>query len=132
MTALDLSDFSAALERQEAGTEIDILGMDEKTPIGLKIRVAGPDSQRATKATEELTDDLIEKQQAGRVKASEAKQRGIRYLARITLGWAPAVKLDGQELQYSVENAERLYTKFRFIRDQVDKAAVDRARFTEG
>ena len=134
--ALDLSAFDAAVKRQEQGIEVDILGPDGETPIGLKIKVAGPDSQRAQKAQEELADGLLEKQarkgKIARVKPAEARKRGIMYLARVTIGWSPAVKLDGKELAYSVENAERLYTALPFIREQVDEAGGDRARFMKG
>lgn len=140
-SALDLSAFDAAIKRQEQGIEVDILGPDD-TPIGLKIKVAGPDSQRAQKAEEELTDELLAEMAddpAGgrkvrrRAKAADAMKRNIRYLARLTMGWEPPVALDGKPpMAYSIENAEELYTRFRFIREQVDAAGGNRARFTKG
>lgn len=130
--AIDLSSFEDAIQKQEKGIDVPILGMDGKTPLGLTIRVAGPDSDRAQKAQEELADELIEQENMTRLNARDAAKRGIKYLARITIGWAPDVVLDGQELAYSPENAERVYTKFRFIREQVDRAAGNRARFIKG
>lgn len=130
--ALDLSSLDEAIRKQDEGIAVEIKGLDGKTPLGLVVKVAGPDSQRAQAAQEELADELIAEENLGRMSAGEATRRGIRYLARITLGWEPAVTLDGKEMGYSVENAEALYTRFRFIREQVDKAAGNRARFTKG
>lgn len=130
--ALDLTALDDAVKRQDAGIGIDILGPDGKTPLGLTIIVAGPDSERALAAQEELADEMLGQESLGRAKARETMKRGIRYLARITIGWTPAVKIGGNEIAYSVENAEMLYTRFRFIREQIDRAAADRARFMNG
>lgn len=129
---IDLSAFDEVVKKQDEGITVDIVGMDGKSPLGLSIRVAGPDSERAQKAQEELADELIDQENLTRLKAKEAAQRGIRYLARITMGWEPAVVLDGKELAYSPENAEKVYARFKFIREQVDRAAGNRARFMKG
>lgn len=138
--ALDISALGEAVKRQNEGIEVSILGMDGK-PTGLKIRVAGPDSRRALEAQEELTDARIEKLAAQvaaggspeKLKASDATKQGINYLARITLGWTPANINDGEEeFAFSHAAAVRLYTKYRYIRDQVDRVAADRTRFTKG
>lgn len=127
--AVDLSGFDDAKKKQDEGIEVDILGPDGKTSIGFKIRVAGPDSDRAQKASEELADELIEQENLTRLKAREAAQRGIKYLAKITIGWAPNIIVDGKELAYSEENAEKLYRRHKFIREQIDRAAGNRAGF---
>jgi hypothetical protein len=126
---VDLAQFDDAVKRQNDGIEIEIKSMDGKTPLGFSIKVAGPDSDVATKAQEELADQLIEDGDISRLKAREAADQGIKYLARITLGWAPAIVLDGQKLEYSPANAEKLYRRFKFIREQVDRAAGKRAAF---
>ncbi len=129
----DLSAFGAAVKRQNEGIEVEIIGPDGETPTGLKIRIAGPDSARAQRAQEQLADDLIAKQVDGKIKAADATKRGTAYLAKITLGWTPEVITDGEEeFAYSEEAAARLFTKYRYLREQVDRAAGDRARFTKG
>lgn len=128
---VDLSSMDEAVKRQDQGIDVPINGMDGKS-LGFTIKVAGPDSERAIKAQEELADELIEAGNNERLKAREAARRGVRYLAKITMGWDPAVVVDGKELAYSEENAEKLYTRFRFIREQVDRAAGNRKAFTKG
>lgn len=130
--AVDLSSLDDAKKKHEEGIGVSVLGADGKTPLGFSIRVAGPDSDRAQKAQEELTDELIEQGNAGSLNGREATQRGVKYLARITLGWEPKIILDGQELAYSPENAEKLYRRHKFIREQVDRAAGNRAGFLKG
>lgn len=129
---VDLSSIAESIRRQDEGIVVDILGLDGKTPLGLGIRVAGPDSARAIEAQEELSDELIARQDTDRPKSKEITERGAKYLAKITLGWDQVIRIDGEDRAFSEENALLLYTRFRFIREQVDRASGNRARFTKG
>lgn len=128
----DLAQFDEAVKRQNDGIAVPIKSMDGKTDLGFSIRVAGPDSEIATAAQEAMADELIEQENLTRVQAREAADRGLRYLAKITLGWEPKVVMDGQELAFSEENALKLYRRFKFIKEQVDRAAGQRSRFLRG
>lgn len=131
--AVDLSGLSKHVEKQEAGIDVVLKGMDGETPLGVTIRVAGPDSKRAQQANEEITDEMIDEGEGNtRLKARERTRRAIQFLAKLTIGWEPAIVIDGEELKYSEENAIKLYTRFKFIRDQVDVAAGNRKRFMQG
>lgn len=134
MTAkADLSSFAQSVKRQTEGIEVDILGLDGETPIGLKIRIAGPDSERGQRAHQELTDWLISQQVDGKVRAVDAQKRNVAHLAKITLGWSPETITDGEEeFQFSEEAAARLFTKYRYVREQVERASGNRAHFTKG
>lgn len=129
MTSIDLAPFDDAIRRQEEGLEVEILGMDRKTKTGLVIRVAGPDSERAQRAREALHKELVEAQRLTPLTPAEISARGARFLAKLTIGWSPNVKVDGEELAASEENAVRVFERYRFIREQVDAAAGDRAAF---
>ena len=136
---VDLAQFDEAVKKQGAGILVPILGMDGRTPLGFSIRVAGPDSDRAKQAQDDLSEELIDQQNMARMSARDAAQRGLRYLAKITMGWekadgsdGPAIVLDGEALAYSEENAVKLYQRFAFIKEQVDRAAGSRARFLKG
>ncbi|MGX1096513.1 hypothetical protein [Amorphus sp. MBR-141] len=130
--ALDLGSFDDAVKRQDKGIPVPILSMDGKSEIGLTITVAGPDSERARSAQEAMADELIDRGTNDRPKAKEAVERSLRYLAKITIGWTPSVKLDDKEMGYSEANAAKLYKRLPFIREQVDRAAGDRSRFFPG
>lgn len=127
----DLAQFDDAVKRQDEGIMVKIMAMDGRTPLGFSIRVAGPDSERAKSATEEITDELIDMGNTARLNARETAQRALIYLSKVTMGWEPSVVMDGQELAFSEENALKLYQRFAFIREQVDRAANNRARFTK-
>ena len=128
MSTIDLSPFDDALRRQEEGAEIAILSMDGKTLTGLVIRVAGPDSERARRAREALHQELVDAQRTTPLTPAEVSSRGARFLAKLTVGWSPNVKVDGDELSASEENAFKVYERYRFIRVQVDNGA-DRSAF---
>jgi hypothetical protein len=83
--AIDLDQFEGALERQEKGIEVSLLSMDGKSPLGVSIRVAGPDSERAAKARADLHQELVDNQNVDPLSPAEAAARGVRFLAKITL-----------------------------------------------
>lgn len=118
---LDLAQFDAAIRKQDEGILVPIMGMDGKTPLGFSIRIAGPDSDRARAAGEAMTDELIESENIGRLSAKQSSERGIRYLAKVTIGWEPYIVIDGKEMAYSEENAVMLYQRFAFIKEQLDR-----------
>lgn len=130
--AVDLSSFDEAKKKHEEGIEVPIAGPDGKTKMGFSIKVAGPDSERAEAAQGEMIDALAEKQNETHLDRRERVTAGILYLAKITLGWEPNIIVDGEELAYSEANAEKLYRRHKFIREQVNVAAGNRARFTNG
>lgn len=129
---VDLAQFDTAVQKQDEGILVPILGMDNRTSLGFSIRVAGPDSARAKAAQEALADELIEQQNMSQLSAAQIAERSVRYVAKVTMGWEPNVVLDGQQLAYTEENAAKLYVRFNFIKEQVDRAGGSRARFTKG
>lgn len=125
---VDLDQFVPVLQRQEDGIDVQVKGMDGK-PLGLTIRVAGPDSDRARGAREDLHRELVDAQRVDPLTPGETYAQGSRFLAKVTLGWSPRIKLDGEERECTEANAIRVYDQFRFIREQVDRAAGNRAAF---
>lgn len=125
----DLSSFDIAMKRQEEGILIPIVSMDGKTPLGFSIRVAGPDSERAIAAGEAMGNELIERENLATLTSKDRRESMVRYLARVTLEFVPCVLIDGKEFSYSEENAVMLYSRYPFIREQVDRSASKRAAF---
>lgn len=129
---VDLSDIMESIRRQDEGIVVDIMGPDGKTPIGLRIRVAGPDSKRAIAAHDEYMDEIIAAKADGTPTAASYTERSARTLAKMTLGWEGVVRYDGKDHEFSESVALELYTRAKFILDQVNRAAGDRSRFTKG
>lgn len=129
---VDLSGIMESIRRQDEGIVVDIMGPDGKAPLGLKIRVAGPDSARAIAAQDAYMDEMIAQKNDETPTASTFTQRRVRTLAKLTLGWEGEVFYDGKVHEFSEAVAAELYTRAKFILDQVDRAAGDRSRFTKG
>lgn len=129
---VDLSDIMASIRRQDEGIVVDIMGPDGKTPLGLRIRVAGPDSARAIAAQDEITEEFLTAKNGDKPTSVAYSVRQARWLAKITLGWEGVVRYDGIDHEFSEAVALELYSRVRFILDQVNRAAGDRSRFTNG
>lgn len=124
---LDLSRFDSLTKAQEDGIDVQINGPDGK-PLGFTIKVAGPDSARQKAAQQAMVDERLQRQVATPPTAEEIDTSSRKLLASSTMGW-DEFELDGAPYQFSVENAAALYERFPFIREQVDRAAGNRARF---
>lgn len=132
---VDLGSLDANLRLQEDGIAVQIMGPDNK-PLGLVITICGPDSSRAEKAVKELQKE-VEKEAAkeGSVEEDTAeaqKRRSIAYLAKVTTGWNVPVRIDGQDLPFSEENAKKVYSRYPIIKGQVEFKAERRSAFIEG
>ncbi|RVL05094.1 hypothetical protein CN151_10640 [Sinorhizobium meliloti] len=132
---VDLSGLEALVQSQEEGIEIDILNEQSK-PIGLKIRVVGPDSDRMQKAVRDVASEFAkaaaERESLGEAREDDSDARMVAILAKATVSWSPNPKIGGSVVPFSEENVRNLYTKFRIIREQVEVRAVRRGSFTKG
>ena len=60
---------------------------------------------------------------------AEIENDTIELLAAVTAGWRGDFVLDGTPLPYTEHNAQQLYRRFAWIREQVDQAVGNRANF---
>ncbi|MDX0530741.1 hypothetical protein GOE00_02405 [Sinorhizobium medicae] len=132
---VDLSGLEALVQSQEEGIEIEILNEQAK-PIGLKIRVVGPDSDRMQKAVRDVAAEFAkaaaDRESLGEAREDDSDARMVAILAKATMSWSPNPKIAGSVVPFSEENVRNLYTKFRIIREQVEVRAVRRGSFTKG
>ena len=124
---LDLAEYDKLQQRQDEGIEVPIKDPAGKS-LGFSIRIAGPDSKLQRKAMRILVDERLEDEVIQSLPESEQELREVRGLALSTMGWT-SFKLDGAEYRFTVENAQKLYTRFPFIRSQVEFRAERRAAF---
>ncbi|NNU66528.1 hypothetical protein G9X67_14715 [Rhizobium sp. WYCCWR 11152] len=131
---VDLSGLESLIQSQEQGIEVDLLNEQGK-PIGLKVGIVGPDSDRMQKAMRDVTAEFA-KAAADRSSlepaADDGDARMIAILAKATTHWTPNPKIGGQVIPFTEENVRNLYSKFRIIREQVEIKAVRRSSFTKG
>jgi hypothetical protein len=123
----DLSAFDGLKEAQEAGLDVEI--KDPKgQPIGISIKIAGPDSERQRKAIQALTNERLNNEDTATATAEDIERNTLKVLASSVISWSPIV-LDGSDLPCTEDNAIRLFSRFPFIREQVEKRAGKRAGF---
>ncbi len=112
------------------------LGVAEEKPC--RIRVRGADSmayEEAVARTVAMRSKKTLPPKKGRVTANQlleaaGENEGMQAeeLAAITLGWEH-IEWEGAEFPHSHENAIKLYTEHRWIREQVIDFFGDRANF---
>lgn len=120
---------------QEEGISVDIkdpAGED----IGLRIVVAGPDSDRQKRARAALQNARVRSRQMT-TSAAIMEAEAITLLSKATISWAWGKAADGtdaswggQQLECTEENVASVYRAAPFIRDQVDAVAGSRGGFT--
>lgn len=126
----DLSKLDTS-EAAETGAVLDVLHPTENTPLGIKITLAGADSDIYRKTINKSVNKRVQRMKPGQsmpFTAEEQEESGITLLAACTLSWE-GVLVDGQELPCDKENAKALYRRFPWIREQVDQFIGDRANF---
>lgn len=126
----DLSKLDTS-EAAEMGAVLDVLHPTENTTLGIKITLAGADSDIYRKTVNKSVNKRVQRMKPGQsmpFTAEEQEESGISLLAACTLAWE-GVLVDGQELPCSKDNAKALYRRFPWIREQVDTFIGDRANF---
>lgn len=130
---MDLSNFdltgSEELELRHPGTG---LPLENDEGEAMTITLVGIDSSEWRQAQRKLTNrrlSLARKGQQSALDADALEEEGIDTLVACTKGWA-GIQLDGEPLPFSAENARKLYTRFVWIREQVDRFVGNRANFT--
>lgn len=123
-------DTAAAGER---GIELELKTPDGRALPG-RMLIRGYDSPTYQNA-------LDEQQRRRLLKASTVRQvptveqlkaDEIELLVGLVAGWTIPFELDGKRLEYSADAARVLLERFRWIREQVDRAAAMRANFLPG
>ncbi|WP_114966814.1 hypothetical protein [Alkalilacustris brevis] len=125
---MDLTEIASNTEDQERGREFELLDPVTGKAIGITFRVAGPDSMTQRKAELRLVDDLAAlADEDGRVSAEVREKARIECLARCVLGWT--IEEDGKAIPFTHANVVRVLSMAKWIQQQVDGFAGDRAAF---
>jgi hypothetical protein len=126
--AFDLADFDSLISSQEEGLDVEIVHPKTREPLGISIRIAGPDSKRQQDAVNRQIDARLRTQSAEPLTAEETRENNLRLLASSVITWSGVV-LDGKPLDSTIDNAVLVFRRFPFIKEQVDAKAGNRAAF---
>jgi hypothetical protein len=116
----------------EAGFELQLLHPATRAPLPLYIRLLGMDGETYRRRQSDLERRRVEGMQRRaqqRIGMAEIENDTIELLAAVTAGWRGDFVLDGTPLPYTEHNAQQLYRRFAWIREQVDQAVGNRANF---
>lgn len=125
---MDLNDIRSAVADHEKGKWFELLDPVTGEPTGLRLRIAGPDSQTQRRAALEMTDRLAEMAGPdGRVSSHDREAARLETLAACVLDWE--VSEGGEPLPFNTANVLRFLRLARWIEHQTDSFAGDRAAY---
>lgn len=125
---MQLNDIIADAQGQDTGRDFELVDPVTGQPVGITLRIAGPDSATQARARLQMVDDLAASADAdGKVTAAAREKARLNSLARCVLGWD--VKEDGQPVPFTHANVLRLLSAAQWVQIQIDAFASDRAAF---
>lgn len=116
------------------GADIALVHPVTLEKLSIKIKVAGKDSDLFKKIVNKQNRARLSKAKKSRsldIDPDELEADTISILSACTLSWE-GMELDGKPLEFSTQNAQMVYTRFPWIREQIDVAVNDRANFMKG
>ncbi|MCY1315995.1 hypothetical protein D9M68_188470 [compost metagenome] len=135
-TVLDLSYLSDFVKRQTDGVDRTILLPNGKE-MGLKLKIVGPDSDRAERAINEVQKEFAAKASASgdmsESSMSTERERRFAYAAKCCVSMTPAtIKIGDEEFKATEDGLRMLFARLHFIGDQAYNQAISRSDFIDG
>jgi len=128
---MEISDVISAVADHDRGRWFDILDPVTGEATGMRMRIAGPDSEAQRRARLAMTDELTDAaDDEGRVSAEAREKAHLGTLARCILDWD--VTDGGEAVPLTHQTAVRLLKAGTWLAAQVDAYAGDRAVYREG
>lgn len=125
---MTLEDIHNNLADQDRGRWLDVADPWDGKPVGLKLLIAGPDSQTQHKARVAMMDELADAADAeGKVSFEQREKARINCLARCILNWDVAGDF-GLNPKFSHGAVVKLL-QVAWIQQQADAFAGDRVHF---
>ena len=111
----------------EEGAELLVAHPTTGEDLGIKIKLIGTDS-KTFRDISKIRATMALKKKTREIDLDQDEQDFIELLARCTKGWSGMTE-NGKDIPFSHENAVELYTKYLWMRDQIDRFIVDRSNF---
>ncbi len=127
---MQLNEIRSFSSDQERGTWFDLADPVSGELTGIRLKIAGPDSETQNKARLRLADDLADMVDSeGRVSAEARERARLECLARCVLAWE--ISEDDQPVPFTHGNVVRLLKAGHWVQIQVDAFASDRVAHRE-
>lgn len=113
---------------QDRGRWFDLMDPVTGEQTGIRLRLAGPDSATQGRARLAMVDELAEAaDDEGKITAAQREKIRLKSLASCVLDWE--ISEDGEALPFKQANVLRLLRSARWVEEQVDAMAGNRAAF---
>lgn len=134
---IDLSNLDT-VAASEQPYKLELLHPTSKKQLGIFIYIRGIQSNTYRDIQDELTNERIreglEAQKTGKDivrTVQDSREINIKQVAFCVVNWEN-VKLDGLELPFNFSNTIKLFTRFPWIRQQVEEGMSELKNFMKG
>lgn len=130
MAKATMFDLATLKQSQMDFAAVEITNPATGEPTGIKITLAGPDSDAYRKIAMKVQNEQLQyaMKNRGKTTAERLAANALETLIGATVSWEGLAE-DGKELECTPENVRRVYTEFPFIKEQVDEFLGDRRNF---
>lgn len=111
----------------EEGAELRVAHPTTGEDLGITITLIGTDS-KTFRDISKIRATMALKKKSREIDLDQNEQDSIELLARCTKGWS-GITENGKDIPFNHENAVELYTKYLWLREQIDRFMADRSNF---
>ena len=111
----------------EEGAELRVAHPTTGEDLGITITLIGTDSKTFRDISKSRATASLKKK-TREIDLDQNESDAVELLAKCTKGW-PGITENGKQVAFSYENAVQLYTKYLWLREQIDRFMADRANF---
>lgn len=127
LTKLDMANAASRgqdLHLRNPATGERLFNDDEEPMV---ITLLGQDSSEYRQGVRRIANEQVKNRKKA-PSAEALEQEAVSLLASVTAGWSGIVE-NGEVVEFSRDAAERLYSRYAWIREQVDEFTADRSNF---
>lgn len=111
----------------EEGAELCVAHPTTGEDLGIKITLIGTDSKTFRDISKSRATASLKKK-TREIDLDQNESDAVELLAKCTKGWT-GITENGKEVAFSYDNAVQLYTKYLWLREQIDRFMADRSNF---
>ena len=111
----------------EEGAELRVAHPTTGEDLGITITLIGTDSKTFRDISKSRATASLKKK-TREIDLDQNESDAVDLLAKCTKGWA-GITENGKEVVFSYDNAVQLYTKYLWLREQIDRFMADRSNF---
>ena len=124
--SFDLAKLDTAKVAEE-GAELRVAHPTTGEDLGITITLIGTDSKTFRDISKSRATASLKKK-TREIDLDQNESDAVDLLAKCTKGWS-GITENGKEIAFSYDNAVQLYTKYLWLREQIDRFMADRSNF---